>query len=80
MRTTRTTHTTRQATLGMDATRPWQAFAAPPASSSHDARGWLRAVLLTPFSAATVLLRLGAAAQAWTDDTSTTPQGARATS
>jgi hypothetical protein len=45
----------------MDAMRPWQAFGTPPTTSTHDARRWLRIVLLALTGTATFLILLGAA-------------------
>jgi hypothetical protein len=57
----RTIPGTRHATVAMDVMRPWQAFGVLPTSATHDARRWLRPVLLTLLGVATIAVLLGAA-------------------
>jgi hypothetical protein len=52
----------RHATLALDVMRPWQAYGARPTSATHDARRWMRQVLLTLAGAATLAVLLGAIA------------------
>ena len=74
----RTTPGTRHATLVMDVMRPRQAFGPLPTSATHDARRWMRQVLLTLVGAATLAVLLGAAAPV--DDASGHRPGVEATS
>ena len=76
----RTIPGTRHATLAMDVMRPWQAFGTPPTSATHDARRWMRPVLLTLVGGATLAVLLGAAAPARADDASGHRPGVEAAS
>jgi len=76
----RTTPGTRHATLAMDVMRPRQAFGPLPTSATHDARRWMRPVLLTLVGGATLAVLLGAAAPARADDASGHLPGVEATS
>jgi hypothetical protein len=57
----RTTRHTRHAPLAMDVLRPAQVFGRPSTAATHDARRWLRLVMVTLASAATLAVLLGAA-------------------
>jgi hypothetical protein len=76
----RTTPGTRHATLVMDVMRPRQAFGPLPTSATHDARRWMRPVLLSLAGAAALAVLLGAAATARADDASGHRPGVEAAS
>ena len=58
----RTIPGTRPATVAMDVMPPWRAFGTLPSTATHDARRWLRPMLLTLAGIAALAVLIGAAA------------------
>ena len=52
----------RRAIVAMDVMPPWRAFGTMPSTATHDARRWLRPVLLTLGVIAALTVLIGAAA------------------
>lgn len=58
----RTTPGTRRATVAMDVMPPWRAFGPLPSAATHDARRWLRPVLLALAGIGALAALLGSSA------------------